>query len=249
MHQQRRLSKRERRLIRQTGETDDTQNAQPRGLQLRDVQPLTENQAITFDAYERGDNLMLHGIAGVGKSFLALYLALEEIMSGSTTYEKVIIVRSVVPTRDMGFMPGNSKEKAKVYEAPYYAICTELFGRKDAYETLKSKGILEFETTSFIRGRTLNDCIVIVDEIANMTGHELDSVMTRVGKNCRILFCGDFRQSDFTRDQEKNGLHDFMDVVKRLRSWTFVDFQAEDIVRSEAVKAYIIMKTNLRKNF
>ena len=145
----------------------------------------------------------------------------------------------------MGFLPGNSKDKAKVYEAPYYAICTELFGRSDSYEYLKQKNIVEFISTSFIRGITLNDCIIIVDEIANMNLHELDSVITRVGKNCKIIFCGDFRQSDFTRDQEKNGLIDFMKIIKRMKSFYFVDFNEQDIVRSSMVKDYIIQKDKL----
>jgi phosphate starvation-inducible protein PhoH len=149
----------------------------------------------------------------------------------------------------MGFLPGNNKEKAKVYEAPYYAICTELFGRGDAYEYLKNKNIIDFISTSFIRGITLNDSIVIVDEIANLTGHELDSVITRIGKNCKIIFCGDFRQSDFTKDQEKNGLMDFMRVIKRMKSFEFVDFQKEDIVRSSMVKNYIIEKDKLNLIF
>ena len=155
-------------------------------------------------------------------------------------------LRSVVPTRDMGFLPGNSKEKARVYEAPYYAICTELFGKSDAYEYLKSKNLIEFISTSFIRGITLNDCIIIVDEIANMTLHELDSVITRVGKNCRIIFCGDFRQSDFTTEHEKNGLVDFMKIIKRMKSFHFVDFNENDIVRSSMVKDYIIQKDRMK---
>ena len=141
---------------------------------------------------------------------------------------------------------GNSKEKAKVYEAPYYAICTELFGRSDSYEYLKSKNLVEFISTSFIRGITLNDCIIVVDEIANMTLHELDSVITRVGKNCRVIFCGDFRQSDFSKEHEKNGLIDFMKILNRMKSFEYVDFTENDIVRSSMVKEYIIAKDRLK---
>jgi phosphate starvation-inducible protein PhoH len=189
---------------------------------------------------------MLHGIAGTGKSFISMYLALRDILAENSHYKKVVIVRSVVPTRDMGFLPGNSREKAKVYEAPYYAISTELFGRGDAYEYLKSKNVVEFISTSFIRGITLNDSIIIVDEIANMTLHELDSVITRVGKNCKVIFCGDFRQSDFTKDHEKNGLVDFMKIIQRMKSFVFIDFNEQDIVRSSMVKDYIIQKDRLK---
>jgi phosphate starvation-inducible protein PhoH len=154
-------------------------------------------------------------------------------------------MRSVVPTRDIGFLPGNAKEKSKVYEGPYYAICNELFGRGDAYDILKNKNTIEFMTTSFIRGITLNNAIVIVDEVNNMTFHELDSIITRLGKNCRIMFCGDFRQSDLPKQAERNGLLDFMDILERMKSFTHVEFQQEDIVRSGLVKQYIIAKDKL----
>ena len=213
-------------------------------FQLKNVEPLTENQRLTFERYHDGKNLLLHGIAGTGKSFLSIYLSLQSILT-ENRYKKLIIVRSVVPTRDMGFLPGNNKEKSKVYEAPYQAIFTELFGRSDAYEYLKQKSVVDFISTSFIRGITINDAIIVVDEIANMSLHELDSVITRVGKNCKIIFCGDFRQSDFTREQEKNGLIDFMRILDRMKSFAYIDFKEDDIVRSSMVKEYIVAKTRL----
>ncbi|CAB4131544.1 PhoH Phosphate starvation-inducible protein PhoH, predicted ATPase [uncultured Caudovirales phage] len=215
-------------------------------FRLKDVQPLTDNQRLTFDYYDTGKNLLLHGIAGTGKSFLSIYLSLRSILSDQCRYKKLVIVRSVVPTRDMGFLPGNNKEKAKVYEAPYQAIFNELFDRGDAYEFLKNKNLVDFISTSFIRGITLNDCIIVVDEIANMTLHELDSVITRVGKNCKIIFCGDFRQSDFTKENERNGLKDFMRIINKMDSFEFVDFDENDIVRSRMVKEYIIAKDRLK---
>lgn len=241
---QTRLTRKEKRLLRQQGKVNKVEDNKF-NLQIKKIDPLTENQKITFSSYRDGKNLLLHGIAGTGKSFVSMYLALEEILSGNSNYKKVIIVRSVVPTRDMGFLPGNNKEKTKVYEQPYQAICTELFGRSDAYEYLKSKNIIEFISTSFIRGVTLNNCIIVVDEIANCTLHELDSVITRVGKNCKIMMCGDFRQSDFVREHEKNGLHDFIKIVQRMKSFKFIDFDENDIVRSQMVKEYIITKTRL----
>lgn len=242
MEQVKRISRKEKRIQRQQNNKEANNK---NNLELKQIQPLTRNQQLAFDSYNSGKNLLLHGIAGTGKSFISLYLALDQIMRGDSQYKRIVIVRSVVPTRDMGFLPGNNREKAKVYEAPYYAICTELFGRGDSYELLKSKNLVEFISTSFIRGITLNDSIIIVDEIANMTGHELDSVITRVGRNCRIIFCGDFRQSDFTKEQEKNGLMDFMRIIERMRAFQFVDFQKEDIVRSGLVKSYIIEKDRL----
>jgi phosphate starvation-inducible protein PhoH len=241
--QEKRLTRKQRR-IQQQGQTEE--NSLKLNFKLKNVEPLTENQRLTFEKYHDGKNLLLHGIAGTGKSFLSIYLSLQTILSEPTRYKKLIIVRSVVPTRDMGFLPGNNKEKTKVYEAPYQAIFTELFGRGDAYEYLKNKGVVDFISTSFIRGITLNDCIIVVDEIANMTLHELDSVITRVGKNCKIIFCGDFRQSDFTKEHEKNGLTDFMRIIQRMRTFDYVDFTEHDIVRSAMVKEYIIAKDRLK---
>lgn len=238
-----RLTRKERRLLRQ-GKTETPQ--EKINFNLKHFEPLTLNQRLTFESFSNEKNLMLHGIAGTGKSFLSMYLSLKQVLSGSEQYKKIVIVRTVVPTRDMGFLPGNTKEKTKVYEAPYYAICSELFGRGDAYEYLKNKNLIEFISTSFIRGITLNDSIVIVDEMQNATLHELDSVITRIGHNCKIIFCGDFRQTDFTRDHEKNGLTDFMRVVKNMRSFNLIEFDANDIVRSALVKEYIILKDKMK---
>lgn len=245
MEENKKLTRKEKRLLRQNQNKQNGTNSEKLNFQLKAIEPLTKHQKESFEAYEAGKNLMLHGIAGTGKSFISMYLALNQILGEESPYKKIIIVRSVVPTRDMGFLPGNSKEKAKVYEAPYYAICTELFGRGDAYEYLKQKNLIEFISTSFIRGITLNNCIIIVDEIANMTLHELDSVITRVGKNCKIMFSGDFRQSDFTKDHERNGLPQFMRIVERMKSFAFIDFDENDIVRSSMVKDYIIWKDRL----
>lgn len=241
----RRLTRKEKRSLRVKNQESNRTQQEKLNFKLKAIEPLTHNQRLSFEAYNNNKHLMLHGIAGSGKSFVSLYLALNQVLSENSPYKKVIIVRSVVPTREMGHLPGNDKQKTKVYEAPYYAICTELFGRGDAYEYLKSKNVIEFISTSFIRGITLNDCIVIVDEIANMSGHELDSVITRIGKNCRMMFCGDFRQSDFTRENEKVGLKNFITVIRRMKQFEFIDFQKEDIVRSSVVKSYIIEKDKL----
>lgn len=244
MEEVKKLTRKEKRLLKQNKQNITTQ--EKLNFQLKKIEPLTKHQKESFEAYDQGKNLMLHGIAGTGKSFISMYLALDQILTEvDGPYKKAVIVRSVVPTRDMGFLPGNNKEKARVYEAPYYAICTELFNRGDSYDYLKNKNVIEFISTSFIRGVTLNNCIIIVDEVQNMTGHELDSVITRVGKNCKIIFSGDFRQSDFTKDHEKNGLPQFMRVIEKMKSFTFIDFDENDIVRSSLVREYIILKDRM----
>lgn len=240
-----RLTRKQKRVLNQQNGKQE-ENSLRLNFKLKNVEPLTDNQKLTFEKYNEGKNLLLHGIAGTGKSFLSIYLSLRTILSEQSRYKKLIIVRSVVPTRDMGFLPGNNKEKSKVYEAPYQAIFSELFERGDAYDYLKNKNIVDFISTSFIRGITINDSIIVVDEIANMTLHELDSVITRVGKNCKVIFCGDFRQSDFTKEHERNGLTDFMRIVERMKSFSFIDFTENDIVRSSMVKEYIIMKDRLK---
>ena len=242
---QARLTKREKRIARQNGDAQEGLTFKTQNFNLKHVNPLTENQRIAFDAFDDGKHLMLHGMAGTGKTFIALYKAIDALMSNKGVQNKIYIVRSVVPTRDMGFLPGNQKEKMKVYEAPYYAICTEMFDRSDAYEILKQKNAIEFISTSFIRGITMNNCYVIVDEMNNLNFHELDSVITRIGKNCKVMFCGDFRQSDLTKDQERNGLKDFMRILGRLNDFVHVDFLEQDIVRSKLVKEYIIARQKL----
>ena len=205
-------------------------------LDLQEIEPLTKNQVVAF---ESNKNLMLHGVAGTGKTFISCYLAFDDMVKN--IYERLVIIRSAVPTRDIGFLPGNEKEKASVYEEPYKDICIELFQRGDAYEILKTKGLVHFMTTSFIRGVTLRNATIMIDECQNMSFHELDSIITRIGQGCRVIFCGDFRQADL----EKNGLKDFVRILKAMNQFDFIDFDIKDIVRSEFVKHYITAKTDL----
>lgn len=224
----------------------NTQNAQTKNhFELRKITPLTVNQQKTFDAYDKGQNLILHGFAGTGKTFISLYLALEELLEPASLYDKIIIVRSVVPSRDIGFLPGNIKEKTKVYEEPYKEICDDLFGRGDGYDILKMRNLIHFTTTSFLRGITFNNAIVIVDELQNMVFGELDTVMTRLGDNSKIMFCGDFRQTDLTHEKDKSGLLDFINITKRMNRFEYIEFEKTDIVRSGLVRDYIIQKTEI----
>ena len=222
-----------------TGKGKKVQN---QNFKMHQIHPLTEAQGETFDAYYEGYNLLLHGLAGTGKTFISLYLALREVLDGDTGRKNITIVRSVVPTRDMGFLPGSASEKSRIYEQPYSAICNELFSRGDAYEVLKRRGIIDFMTTSYIRGTTMNDSIIIVDECQNMTFHELDSTLTRIGHNSKILFCGDFRQTDLNKPYDRSGIKDFMSILEIMSSFDYVEFGEDDIVRSGLVKEYIIAK-------
>lgn len=212
------------------------------GLKLKKIEPITQNQVKTFKDYAENNHLLLQGSAGTGKTFISIYLALNEVLNRNTPKDKLVLVRSIVPTRDMGFLPGNQKEKQRAYEAPYYSIFTELFGRGDSYEYLKQRGMVDFISTSFLRGITINDSIIVVDECQNLTWHELDSIITRVGDNCKILFCGDFRQSDFEHNDDKKGFVDFMKIIKSVRNFRSVVFNEGDIVRSDLVRDYIIAK-------
>jgi phosphate starvation-inducible PhoH-like protein/PhoH-like ATPase len=212
---------------------------------LLTFQPITDNQTLTYDAYKNNKHLLLHGIAGTGKTFLSLYLALEDVLDPSTVYDDVFIVRSVVSTRDIGFLPGDEQEKVSIYEAPYRSICRELFGLKDSYDSLKQQNNVKFMSTSFIRGITINNAVVIVDECQNLNFHELDSIITRIGKNSKIIFCGDYTQSDLTREVDKRGIVNFMKILKELPEFTTVEFGINDIVRSDFLKSYIIAKYKL----
>lgn len=221
-------------------------------LEIKPIQPKTENQRKVWNAfYANSDNdVFLHGSAGTGKSFICMYLALSQVLSGHPRYKKVIIIRNVVPTRDMGFLPGKSFEKSREYEAPYQSICAELFGRGDAYDILRKKGIIEFTTTSFLRSITFLNAIVIVDESQNLTSHEADTVMTRIGEDVRVMFAGDSKQSDLQvrhKYSETSGLSDFMRIIRQMKSFTIVEFKPADIVRSKKVKDYLLIRESLEE--
>jgi phosphate starvation-inducible PhoH-like protein len=145
----------------------------------------------------------------------------------------------------MGFLPGSEKQKAEVYEQPYQEICDDLFGRGDGWRILKLKRLVEFTTTSFLRGTTFNDAIIIVDECNNMNFQEIDTVMTRIGTNSRIVFCGDYRQSDLNKPHDKTGIRELMAITRRMPSFDHIEFGIEDIVRSGTVREYIIQKTEM----
>ena len=209
---------------------------------LCEFDPITGNQEKTFKLWDEGENLVLMGSAGTGKTFIALYLALEAILTKETSYDKIILLRSVVPVREGGYLPGKLEEKTAAFESPYKSICEELFEDKTAYNKLVTAHQLQFETTSFIRGKTFDRAIIIVDEMQNLNFHELDSVMTRVGENCRIIFAGDYLQSDFKYEGERDGLMKFLNIIERMKDFSVVQFGWDDIVRSGVVRDYIMTK-------
>jgi len=209
---------------------------------LLEFDPITANQQKAYSLWDEGENLVLAGSAGTGKTFIAMYLALEACLEKSSSYDKVIIMRSIVPVREVGFLPGKLEEKIEVYESPYKMICQELVADKTAYNKLVSSNIIKFETTSFIRGRTFDRAIIIVDEMQNLNFHELDSVMTRAGENTRLILCGDYLQSDFNNDGERNGLAKFLNIIERMKDFSIIQFGWDDIVRSGIVRDYIMTK-------
>lgn len=210
---------------------------------LKTFNPLTENQKLFFDSYKRGDYFTaLHGVAGTGKTFCALYKALEEVLDKSNTFDKIIIVRSAVQSREIGHLPGDVTEKMEIFQQPYQQICETLFGRKDAYQRLTEQGYVQFISTSFIRGMSFDDAIIIVDEMQNLNYEEIDTVMTRVGYRSKIIWCGDYRQTDLRKNNDKSGILKFFDIAQHMSSFTRIEFTADDIVRSSLVKEYILAK-------
>jgi phosphate starvation-inducible protein PhoH len=215
---------------------------------LLDIDPLTDNQRKLFDAYAEGKHLVAYGCAGTGKTFITLYNALREVLDERTPYEKIYLVRSLVATREIGFLPGSYEDKSDIYQIPYKNMVKYMFQMpSDAefemlYGNLKSQETIKFWSTSFLRGTTLDNSIVIVDEFQNCTAHELDSIITRVGENSKIMFCGDATQSDLQKSNDRNGIVDFMNILRKMPSIDIIEFSVDDIVRSGLVKEYILAK-------
>ena len=218
---------------------------------LRDIEPLTENQQKLFDSYANSKNIIAYGAAGTGKTFITLFNALNDVLDTSTPYEKIYIVRSLVSTREIGFLPGDHEDKSTLYQIPYKNMVKYMFELPSAadfemlYGNLKAQETISFWSTSFIRGTTFDRAIIIVDEFQNLNFHELDSIMTRVGENTKIMFCGDATQTDLIKQNERNGIVDFMRVLRLMSSIDIIEFGVEDIVRSGLVKEFILAKMEL----
>jgi len=217
-------------------------------FKLRSIVPLTDTQKKIFTEFDQAKNLVLMGTAGTGKTFCSMYLALKSIVDNknNTGPNKIIIIRSVVSSRDVGFLPGTLKEKLSVYEAPYKAIFSELLGRGDAWEIMKTNGVVDFVSTSYLRGTSINDSFIIMDEFQNCNLSELDTIMTRVGKNSRMIFCGDLEQTDLLKSRfDVTGLPKFVSIIEQMQSFNIEEFGVDDIVRSGIVREYILAKRSL----
>lgn len=243
--QQRRLSRKEK--LRQEREQEHMVGILNQKFSMRKITPLTPTQSDLFESYKQGYNIAAIGTAGTGKTMCAMYLALSDVLQKGG-YDQVIVIRSAVQTREQGFMPGSKQQKEAVFEAPYTDIVNDLFGRGDAYQILKSKGMIKFMTSSFVRGLTFDNAIIIVDECQSMTYHELDTIITRVGESSKIVFCGDTKQDDLVISRNKadvSGLAEFLQVLNNISSFDTIEFTSNDIVRSGLVKEYILAKEQL----
>ena len=218
---------------------------------LLDIKPLTPSQEKVFEAWEKQKNMFLFGAAGTGKSFVTMYLALRDILDEKTPYNKLYVVRSLVPTREIGFLPGDHEDKANLYQIPYKNMVRFMFEMPDdpsfemLYANLKAQDTVSFWSTSFIRGTTIDNSIVLVDESENLNFHELDSIITRLGVNSKIVFAGDAAQTDLTKAHEKTGIMDFKKIIDDMDEFESIEFGIDDIVRSGLVKSYLISKMNL----
>lgn len=207
--------------------------------------PLTQNQDFAYQGYTSGKNLCITGYAGTGKTYIGLHCALEELMNG--TKNKIVIYRSAVASRDIGFLPGTEEEKMAVYEKPYVQIVNKLMGRDDAYGLLKFKRVIAFESTSFLRGITLDDAVVVLDEAQNLDDGEINTIMTRLGKNTKIIICGDIRQSDIKHNL-RSGLYLLNKVLTKIPDeFRMIEMEEEDIVRSGLVKKWIIALEKIKQ--
>ena len=217
---------------------------------LETIEPLTSNQERVFKSYSEGKHLVLHGAAGTGKTFISLYLALQQVLDEGNPYDKVYMVRSLVPTREIGFLPGDHEDKSNLYQIPYKNMVKYMFEMPDdtafdfLYDNLRTQETISFWSTSFIRGTTFDNSVIIVDEFSNLNFHELDSIITRIGQNCRIIFSGDVAQSDLVKNNERTGILDFLQIIQSMPSFDSVEFGIDDIVRSGLVREYLIAKMN-----
>ena len=219
---------------------------------MRDIEPLTDNQKLLYNAYAEDKNLIAYGVAGTGKTFITLYNALQDVLDPNTPYEKIYLVRSLVSTREIGFLPGDHEDKSFLYQIPYKNMVKYMFEMPSEadfemlYGNLKAQDTISFWSTSFIRGTTFDKAIIIVDEFQNLNFHELDSIITRVGENSKILFCGDASQSDLTKTNERNGILDFMKIIRAMEDdFASIEFGLDDIVRSGLVRKYLFAKLAL----
>ena len=218
---------------------------------MKTIEPLTENQEELFRCYKNDQNLVAYGCAGTGKTFITLYNALKDVFDMKTPYEKIYIVRSLVATREIGFLPGDHEDKSALYQIPYKNMVRYMFSMPDdnsfdmLYDNLRAQETISFWSTSFIRGVTLDNAIVIVDEFSNLNFHELDSMITRIGEDSKIMLCGDITQSDLVKDSEKSGISDFIRILQEMQEFACIEFGIDDIVRSGLVKSYLINKYNL----
>tara|TARA_A100001011_G_scaffold202216_1_gene210571 strand:+ start:23 stop:727 length:705 start_codon:yes stop_codon:yes gene_type:complete len=219
--------------------------------QLNQIKPVTESQKVVFETYKNGMNQFLFGCAGTGKTFISLYLALQDVLKNETPYDKVIVVRSLIPTREIGFLPGDEEDKAALYQVPYSNMMQFMFEQPNEqafsmlYDRIKQQGSFYFLSTSFLRGLTFDNSIIIVDECQNLNFHELDTIITRVGQDSKIMFCGDFGQTDLTKMNERNGLMNFLQILQEMEEFNCTEFDIGDIVRSGFVRNYLINKTKL----
>jgi len=218
---------------------------------LVEIDPLTDNQKQLFDSYKEGKHLVAYGCAGTGKTFITLFNALRDVLDENTPYERIYLVRSLVATREIGFLPGSHEDKADIYQIPYKNMVKFMFEMPDdnsfelLYTNLKAQGTISFWSTSFIRGTTFDNAILLIDEAQNLNFHELDSIITRVGENSKIMFCGDVVQTDLVKQHEKNGIIDFMKILEDMKEFSSIEFGVDDIVRSGLVKSYLVSKMNL----
>lgn len=219
--------------------------------QMVSIKPITDNQKKAFDAFKQNKNLFLYGAAGTGKTFVSLYLAFQQVLDNRTPYDTVYLVRSAVPTREIGFLPGDEEDKTALFQVPYQNMVKFMFEQPNEiafsqlYDKLKNQGSLMFLTTSFLRGITLDNAIIIVDECQNLTFHELDTIVTRVGQDSKIMFCGDFFQTDLIKSSDKSGMVNFMKILDSMDAFANIEFTIGDIVRSGFVKEYLINKIRM----
>jgi phosphate starvation-inducible protein PhoH and related proteins len=208
----------------------------PRTLGKKTITPKSLNQQRYVDAIERHDMVFGIGPSGTGKTYLAIAMAVDALLSREVS--RIILARPAVEAGErLGFLPGTLEEKVNPYLRPLYDALYDVLDH-DRVERYLEKDVIEIAPIAFMRGRTLNDAFVILDEAQNTTSEQMKMFLTRLGFNSKAVITGDVTQVDLPTGR-RSGLMEAVDVVSKVEGISFIYFTERDVVRHSLVQRII----------